>query len=238
MDDLQSLLLRLDIRSHVTRIQKPGYRPAYQLSLSGADNQLCFLERIGVHGARAAAVEPLGSMLRTVLANTNVDTIPKEIWTEVRQRMREAGVTTRAFQAAPDTRYCGSTFYKAAPSRDRLARVATVLDDDKMARLATSDVFWDSIVAIEPLGEQPVYDATVPGTHNFIADGIVAHNSLEQDADVVLFIYREELYDQESSRKGEADLILAKHRNGPTDTVAVTFQGQYSRFAPMAPRSM
>jgi replicative DNA helicase len=238
IDDLQSLLLRLDIRSHVTRVQKPGYRPAYQLSLSGADNQLCFLERIGVHGARAAAVEPLGSMLRTVLANTNVDTIPKEIWTEVRQRMREAGVTTRAFQAALDTRYCGSTFYKAAPSRDRLARVATVLDDDKMARLATSDVFWDSIVAIEPLGEQPVYDATVPGTHNFIADGIVAHNSLEQDADMVLFIYREELYDPESPRKGEADLILAKHRNGPTDTVAVTFQGQYSRFAPMAPRSM
>jgi replicative DNA helicase len=62
--------------------------------------------------------------------------------------------------------------------------------------------------------------------------------ALEQDADVVLFIYREELYDQESPRKGEADLILAKHRNGPTDTVAVTFQGQYSRFAPMAPRSM
>jgi replicative DNA helicase len=62
--------------------------------------------------------------------------------------------------------------------------------------------------------------------------------ALEQDSDVVLFIYREELYDPESPRKGEADLILAKHRNGPTDTVAVTFQGQYSRFAPMAPRSI
>jgi len=62
--------------------------------------------------------------------------------------------------------------------------------------------------------------------------------ALEQDADVVLFIYRDELYDQESTRKGEADLILAKHRNGPTDTVTVTFQGQYSRFAPMAARSL
>ncbi len=62
--------------------------------------------------------------------------------------------------------------------------------------------------------------------------------ALEQDADVVLFIYRDELYDQESARKGEADFILAKHRNGPTDTVVVTFQGQYSRFAPMAARSM
>jgi len=58
--------------------------------------------------------------------------------------------------------------------------------------------------------------------------------ALEQDSDVVLFIYRDELYDPDSPRKGEADLILAKHRNGPTDTVTVTFQGQYSRFAPMA----
>jgi len=62
--------------------------------------------------------------------------------------------------------------------------------------------------------------------------------ALEQDSDVVLFIYRDELYDPESPRKGEADLILAKHRNGPTDTVTVTFQGQYSRFAAMAARSL
>jgi replicative DNA helicase len=62
--------------------------------------------------------------------------------------------------------------------------------------------------------------------------------ALEQDSDVVLFIYRDELYDPESPRKGEADLILAKHRNGPTDSVTVTFQGMYSRFAPMAARSL
>ena len=62
--------------------------------------------------------------------------------------------------------------------------------------------------------------------------------ALEQDADLVMFIYREDLYDPESPRKGEADLIVAKHRNGPTDTVTVTFQGQYSRFTPMAARSL
>jgi replicative DNA helicase len=62
--------------------------------------------------------------------------------------------------------------------------------------------------------------------------------ALEQDADMVMFIYREDLYDPESPRKGEADLIVAKHRNGPTDSVTVTFQGQYSRFAPMAARSL
>lgn len=61
--------------------------------------------------------------------------------------------------------------------------------------------------------------------------------AIEDTADLILFIYREELYDPESPRSGEADLILAKHRNGPTDTITVTFQGQYSRFAPMAARS-
>jgi replicative DNA helicase len=238
--DLQSLLLRLGIRGRVKRVLKAGYRPGYHLYLYGSENQLRFLQLIGVHGAREAAVEPLTGVLRTVRtgANTNLDTIPREVWTAVRSRMREVGMTTRAFQAAIETHYCGSTLYKAAPGRARLGRIAAVLDDDHLARLATSDVFWDSVVAIEPLGDEPVYDATVPGTHNFIADGIVAHNSLEQDADVVLFIYRDEVYDPESPRKGEADLILAKHRNGPTDTVTVTFQGQYSRFAPMAARSL
>jgi replicative DNA helicase len=230
----------LDIRGRVKRVQKAGYRPGYHLYLYGAENQLRFLELAGIHGARGVAAEPLTTMLRMVLpkANTNIDTIPKEIWTAVRPRMREVGFTTRAFPAAIGTQFCGSALYKAAPGRTRLARIASVLEDDRLARLAGSDVFWDSIEAIEPLGEQPVYDATVLDTHNFIANGIIAHNSLEQDADVVLFIYRDELYDRETERKGEADLILAKHRNGPTDTVVVTFQGQYSRFFPMAPRSM
>jgi replicative DNA helicase len=240
VDDLQSLLLRLGIQGRVKRVRKEGYRPGYHLYLNGAENQLRFLELVGVHGARGSAVEPLATILRLVLptANTNVDTIPREIWTAVRTRMREARVTARALQAGIGTQYCGSTLYKAAPGRARLARVAAVLDDDRLARLAGSDVFWDAIVAIEPLGEEPVYDATVLGTHNFIADGVVVHNSLEQDADMVVFIYRDEVYDPESARKGEADFILAKHRNGPTDTVTVTFQGQYSRFAPMAARSL
>ena len=55
--------------------------------------------------------------------------------------------------------------------------------------------------------------------------------SLEQDADVIILLHREALYEKEHPRAGEADVILAKQRNGPTDTVVVAFQGQYSRFA-------
>jgi replicative DNA helicase len=59
--------------------------------------------------------------------------------------------------------------------------------------------------------------------------------SIEQDSDVVILLHREDHYEAESPRAGEADLIVAKHRNGPTATVTVAFQGHYSRFVDMAP---
>ncbi len=58
--------------------------------------------------------------------------------------------------------------------------------------------------------------------------------SIEQDADVVVLLHREDVYEKESARPGEADLIVAKHRNGPTRDVVVAFQGHYSRFVDMA----
>ena len=57
--------------------------------------------------------------------------------------------------------------------------------------------------------------------------------SLEQDADMVILLNRPDLYDKESERAGEADFDVAKHRNGPTKTITVAFQGHYSRFADM-----
>jgi replicative DNA helicase len=57
--------------------------------------------------------------------------------------------------------------------------------------------------------------------------------SLEQDSDVVILLHREDAYERESTRPGEADLIVAKHRSGPTDTIVVAFQGHYSRFVDM-----
>ncbi len=58
--------------------------------------------------------------------------------------------------------------------------------------------------------------------------------SLEQDADMVILLHREDMYEKEGPRSGEADFIVAKHRNGPTGTVTVAFQGHYSRFVDMA----
>ncbi len=93
-----------------------------------------------------------------------------------------------------------------------------------------SDVYWDKIVSIEPDGEAEVYDLTVDGLHNFVAGDIIAHNSIEQDSDIVMFIYRDDVYNPESERKSIADIIIAKHRNGPVGEISLFFQASQTRF--------
>jgi replicative DNA helicase len=101
-------------------------------------------------------------------------------------------LSQREFQAALETQYCGGTLYKTGLSRERALRVGNVLQNETLIQLAQSDVYWDQITSIEPDGEEEVYDLSVPGLHNFIANNIIVHNSLEQDADIVMFIYRDE----------------------------------------------
>jgi replicative DNA helicase len=204
------------------------------LDVSGRDDQLRFLREIGVHGGRSAGCALLLAELDGITSNTNLDTVPKEIWTRVRAALGEKGVSHREFAAAMQTQFSGSTLWKHAPSRSRLARVAAILGDADLELHATNDVFWDEVESIEPIGEQEVYDATVLGLHNFTANGVITHNSIEQDADVVILLHREDYYDKESPRAGEADFIVAKHRNGPTDTVTVAAQLHFSRFVDMA----
>ncbi|WBB64555.1 replicative DNA helicase [Streptomyces sp. WMMC500] len=232
--DLHHLLLRLDIRARLRAVGNTTGRPGWTVDISGVDDQRRFLRDVGVHGDRSRHVVSAVERLRHVRANPNLDTVPRDVWEQVREQLREQSLTTRAFQSALGTRYCGSALYKRSPGRVRLGRIAEVLQSADLEMLATSDVFWDEVVSIENLGEQEVYDATVLGTHNFIANGISVHNSIEQDADMVILLHREDAYEKESPRAGEADLIVAKHRNGPTATITVAFQGHYSRFVDMA----
>ena len=94
---------------------------------------------------------------------------------------------------------------------------------EPVAQLAERSALWDEIVSIEPDGEADVYDLTVDGLHNFVAADVIAHNSIEQDADIVMFIYRDEVYNPDSDRKNIADIIVAKHRNGPIGQVSLYF---------------
>ncbi len=101
--------------------------------------------------------------------------------------------------------------------------------------LAESDVYWDKIAFIEPDGVEEVFDLTVPGPHNFVANDVIAHNSIEQDADVVAFIYRAERYgitvdENGNSTEGLGEIIIEKQRNGPTGNVTLAFVKQFARF--------
>jgi replicative DNA helicase len=233
-DDVARLLLRFGLTARIRVARKAGYRDGYHVEISGSADQKVFLRRIGAHGARGITGQALLAILETVKPNTNRDTVPREVWNDVKEVLTEKGMTHREFALQMGTKFCGSTMWKHAPSRERLTKVARILDDATLEMVATNDVFWDEVVSIESLGEQEVFDATVLHRHNFIADGVVVHNSLEQDADMVLLLHREDAYERESPRAGEADFIVAKHRNGPTSTVTVAFQGHYSRFVDMA----
>jgi replicative DNA helicase len=235
IDDVAQLLMRFNVMTRIKEIKKGSYRPCYHLLVYGAENQLRFLDDIGVHGARSVMAEKARVNLWAIKGNTNLDTIPRGVWDRVRGVLAERQMTHREFAAAISTQFCGGTLWKHAPSRERLARIASVLDDANLEMIATNDVFWDEVASVESLGMQPVYDATVAGAHNFVANGINVHNSIEQDSDVVILLHREDAYEPESPRAGEADLIVAKHRNGPTAVVTVAFQGHYSRFVDMAP---
>ena len=234
-DGVVHLLGRLSLATRLYPVRyAKSERPGYHVVIAGSGDMRRFCSEVGVHGRRGAQAEAYLARSAETVPNTNVDTLPLEVWQLVRTERLRAGMTERAFQAAIGTHYCGSTLYKSCPGRERLARIAEVLDSDLLRSTATDDVLWDRVVGVEPLGLQPVYDATVKGTHNFVANGVVAHNSLEQDADMVVLLHREDAYERESPRAGEADLILAKHRNGPTGLVTVAFQGHYSRFVDMA----
>lgn len=97
-----------------------------------------------------------------------------------------------------------------------------------------SDVYWDQIVEILPLGEEDVYDATVEDAHNFLANDILVHNSIEQDSDVVMFLLRREYYDP-YDKPGLAELIVAKNRHGAIGSVNMTYRKEMAQFANYSP---
>lgn len=97
-------------------------------------------------------------------------------------------------------------------------------------RLLETDVTWGAVTAIEPDGVTDVYDLTVPTHSNFVSRNMIVHNSIEQDSDIVMFLYRDIVYNEATEHPNQADVIVAKHRNGPTDTIPLYFDSTITRF--------
>lgn len=226
-DGVAVLLGRLNIP---TRLYQKRFanskRPGWHLVVAGSAAMIRFCREVGTHGRRAQFARTYLDR-PAVVVNTNVDTLPPDVWSLVKSERLRIGMTERQLQAAIGIKYRGSTMYKTCPSRERLMRCAEALGSEMLREAANDDVFWDKVVSIEPLGPQPVYDATVKGTHNFIADGIVAHNSIEQDADVVILLHHQ--LTDEGDPTGMVTLIVDKNRFGPKTDVELRWRGHQAR---------
>lgn len=237
--DVSALLLRIGIVARIRQVQQGKFLPGYHVTITGLNNLKCFLDEVGGFGPRFAQAEKLKKALENIQANTNIDTLPKEIFGRVKMLMQAQHISQRKMCAMRGTSYGGAAHFDFAPSRAVIENYASLLKDDMLKTECAKDLFWDQVVSVTPLGEEEVYDLTVPELHNWLADGIITHNSgaIEQDADLILFIYRDEVYNEDSRDKGTAEIIIAKHRNGPTGKIRLTFLGQLTRFENMAPCS-
>ncbi|GIV76964.1 MAG: replicative DNA helicase [Litorilinea sp.] len=230
--DIAALLLRFAIVARVRSSKQRSGKSVYTVDIYGAEQQLRFLKTVGAFGPRTTPAQILGEVLQTVQPNTNVDTLPQEIFDRIKDVMRVKKISHRRMADLRGTSYGGSSHFQFAPSRKMVADYAELLDDPILQQWAESDLFWDRVVNLIPDGEEDVYDLTVPGPACWLADGIVSHNSgsIEQDADVVLFIYREDYYIEDTDRQNIADVLVAKHRHGSTGTASLYFRKELTQF--------
>jgi replicative DNA helicase len=221
-DDVAALLLRFGIVARIYTTKVGHNRPMHTVSVSGSEPQRTFLESVGAFGPRCEPAQRLAQALQGVCPEESIERVSALMSAQGISRSRTAAI-----------RGVHSVSFSHAPSRELAAEYAEILHDETLRSFSESDIFWDRVLLVGPDGDEDVFDLTVPGPACWLADGIVSHNSgaLEQDADMILLIYREEVYDRNTTKKGIAEIDLVKHRNGEIGTFLLTFQGQFTRFA-------
>ena len=184
--DVQDLLLRLGV---VARIQtkrfkyRGGLRPGYAVYLLGEDSVRRFVECVVPHCVgRDVQIRALKARLALLAGGaSSKDTVPGAVRRRVDAARIGAGLTWRELevQSAVSMRefYGRGSVGKRGFRRATVGRLAAYFNDDGLRALATSDVYWDTLVEIAPRGVEDVYDLEVEGDHNFVADGLIVHNS-------------------------------------------------------------
>lgn len=184
---------------------------------------------------------------RTLRLTANHPLRTLEGWSRVDELSVGDLVATRNVALANRSEASGS-FLGPTPSNDAVVAAgpatATLLVPtarESLLDLAVSDLLWDAVASIEPDGEEEVFDLEVEGLHSFVAEDVVVHNSIEQDADVVLFIYRPDYYRRDDDDEpvdedddGASFLTVAKHRNGGLGEVKLAFIPEYPKFMSIA----
>ncbi len=188
--DVQTLLMRLGIVSRVRGTwfkrkcqNKITKHRGYTVHLLGGESVQTFLTRIVPH---ALGREEQANRLRQSIAavapdRTSKDTIPAEIRSWVDAEREKAGLTWRQLEEQSSIcmrEFAGrGTRQKRGFRRSTIRKLAVFFRSRQLLQAAQSDIFWETVLRIEPQGIQDTYDLTVEQDHNFIADGLVVHNS-------------------------------------------------------------
>ncbi|MBX3186937.1 MAG: DNA polymerase III subunit alpha [Labilithrix sp.] len=184
--DVQSLLLRLGIQSGVHQkafAYRGTRRPGFTVHVLGEGSVETFLARVVPHcvGREKQAGLLAAHVARTDRGRTSKDTIPAGVRRWVDEERRKVGLTWSALETQSGVsmkEFLGKgSLRKSGFRRATIAKLAAFFGSTKLRDLAASDVFWDRIVAIEPRGIEETFDLTVEEDHNFVADGLVVHNS-------------------------------------------------------------
>jgi replicative DNA helicase len=177
--DVQHLLLRLGVVGTIRTLKRTVYegtgKVAREVRITGQADIVAFCRQVRVPGKEVQENQLLASLaLRR--PKTNVDTIPASVWPEITLAL--GGRPLRSLSVAtgrpPEHNWHVGT---RGLSRGRLAEIADWLQEPRLTALATSDLWWDEVVSIEPVGVEETFDLTVPTHHSFVADDIVVHNS-------------------------------------------------------------
>ena len=189
---MQHLFLRLGITSRLRTVEFPYKegRTGYQLFITGNENIERFAASVGSHFVSRARREKLaGLLLDEPQASGTKDVVPLGVKDLVREAKVRAGVTWEEMNAdagvAQREFYPSNSAAKNGFTRSTIQRLADYFGDPALRRYADNDIYWDEIESIEYVGEKQTYDLEVPGTHNFIANYILVHNSHAADYAVI-----------------------------------------------------
>jgi replicative DNA helicase len=175
---VQHLLLRFGVASqlrHRTALYNGRGFPSWQIEVSHPESIRRFAADIGILGREDAVARVLDAIERRS-RNSNLDTIPASFWGEVLKAKGDRtwrSVSAAAGKPANYNWHVGTR----SPQRGTLALLAEVLDSRDLELLAKSDIWWDEIVSIVYVGDEQVYDLTVPHVHNFVAADMFVHNT-------------------------------------------------------------
>ncbi len=188
---IQHLLLRVDIISRIRRVEFPykDGRIGYQLFITGNENLRRFLSSVAIFFVSEDRRDKLDRMVESPTSFSTKDIVPMQIQTIIRSEKQKRkvswGEVSKSTGVAERLFYGVSNVPKSGLTHDVIERVAEYFDSDQLRAYAKNDIYWDKVVSIEYVGEKPTYDLTIEGTHNFIANDILVHNSHAADYAVI-----------------------------------------------------